>query len=328
MTQPDATMRRPVNGVLLLDKPLSMSSQTAVTRVRHLLGAMKAGHTGTLDPMASGLLPICVGEATKFARFLLDGDKTYVATVKLGIVTSTGDMEGEVMATTPVAVEPAQIAAALSRFSGEIFQTPPMYSALKHAGMPLYKYARAGRLVERRPRPVHIRALDCTRISHDALQLTVTCGKGTYMRVLAEDIGSVLGCGGCLAGLVRTAVGKLRLDAAVELEVLQEMTPAERADRLLPVDTLVHSLMRVDLDAVQAARILTGRVAQGAEGSAEGAMHRVYGPQNRFLGVGMSDGGGGIVPHRLISTGVAEHVGSMRSSALPSRQTMLEKTNS
>lgn len=295
--------RRQINGVLLLDKPTGMTSQTAVTRVKHLLCAAKAGHTGTLDPMASGLLPICLGEATKFAHFLLGADKTYLATVKLGSTTTTGDMEGDVTGTAPVVVDPPMIASVLGRFTGEIWQTPPMYSAIKHAGKPLYKYAREGTEFERKPRLVRVYAIECTGFERDELHLSVRCGKGTYIRVLAEEIGNALGCGGCLSALARTAAGSFRLDAAVSLTTLEEMARARRELLVLPVDSMVTALYRVDLDAPQAHRISAGGTLQGLNAAPCGTMVRLYGPQQEYLGVAMTEDSGTLVPRRLMSMG-------------------------
>lgn len=320
--------RTDVHGVLLLDKPVGLTSQGAVSRVRQLLAAAKAGHTGTLDPMAGGLLPVCLGEATKFARFLLDADKVYLATVKLGITTNTGDLEGSITATSPVTVGREQIVEVLRRFSGDILQTPPMYSAIKHAGKPLYKYAREGKYVERQPRMVRIHSIECAGFSRDELLLNVRCGKGTYVRVLAEDIGNALGCGGCLAGLVRTGVGCFNLAAAIPLQQLEVLDPAARQGQLLPVDALVTPLARIVLGEQQAARILTGRTVQSPHEVPAGAPVRVYGPKMRFLGVAMSDEEGMIVPRRLISTDAPEHDAREGAPALSCGETMLEKTNS
>lgn len=280
-----AQNRRRVDGVLLLDKPLGVTSQTAVTRARHLLMAAKAGHTGTLDPMASGLLPVCFGEATKFSHMLLDSDKTYAATVRLGVTTTTGDSEGEITGGSAAVFTLAEIEAVLQRFRGESLQVPPMYSALKHAGQPLYKYARAGREIPRAARPITIAALDTVSLHGDELGITVTCSKGTYIRVLAEDIGRILGCGACLAGLKRTAVGAFQLgQGALTLEELEQTPPDARAARLLPVDALVAGLPRTDLDLQQARRIVAGQVLE-LQGQAIAGLTRIYGPGQEFLGV-------------------------------------------
>ncbi|WP_347316305.1 tRNA pseudouridine(55) synthase TruB, partial [Ralstonia pseudosolanacearum] len=217
--------RRDVHGVLLLDKPIGWSSNDALIRAKRLLWAKKAGHTGTLDPLATGLLPLCFGEATKFSQDLLEADKTYEAVVRLGIRTSTADAEGEVLSERPVAVTPEQLRAAIGRFVGEIDQVPPMHSALKKDGKPLYEYARAGQTVERAARRVTIRAIDVLATDLDAAAPTVTlrvcCSKGTYIRTLGEDLGEALGCGAHLVALRRTQVGSLTLDGAVTLEALE-----------------------------------------------------------------------------------------------------------
>lgn len=280
-----AQNRHRVDGVLLLDKPLGVTSQTAVTRARHLLMAAKAGHTGTLDPMASGLLPVCFGEATKFSHMLLDSDKTYAATVRLGVTTTTGDSEGEITGGSAAVFTLAEIEAVLQRFRGESLQVPPMYSALKHAGQPLYKYARAGREIPRAARLITIAALDTVSLRGDELDITVTCSKGTYIRVLAEDIGRILGCGACLAGLKRTAVGAFQLgQGELTLEELEQTPPDARVVRLLPVDALVASLPRTDLDLQQARRIVAGQVLE-LQGQAIAGLTRIYGPGQEFLGV-------------------------------------------
>jgi tRNA pseudouridine55 synthase len=294
--------KRALDGVILLDKPTGITSQTAVLKVKRLFAAAKAGHTGTLDPLAGGLLPVCFGEATKFSHLLLDADKTYLATIKLGITTSTGDMEGAVIAAAPVRVERPAVDTVLAGFVGEVFQTPPMYSAVKHAGKPLYKYARAGVDIARQARAVRIRRVDLEMFTGDELHISLTCSKGTYVRVLAEDVGRALGCGGCLSALRRTAVGTFSLGAAVSLEALYEMTPLERDACLLPVDSLVATLPRVDLDAAQVRRITTGLAVHGVDATSAGLV-RVYGPGRNYLGIGMAESTGTIVPRRLMATG-------------------------
>jgi tRNA pseudouridine55 synthase len=296
-----AQNRRRVDGVLLLDKPLGVTSQTAVTRARYLLMAAKAGHTGTLDPMASGLLPVCFGEATKFSHMLLDSDKTYAATVRLGVTTTTGDSEGEVTGGSAAVFTLTEIEVVLQRFRGESLQVPPMHSALKHAGQPLYKYARAGREIPRAARPITISALEMVSLRGDELGITVTCSKGTYIRVLAEDIGRVLGCGASLAGLRRTAVGAFQLgQAALTLEKLEQIPPDARAARLLPVDALVAGLPRTDLDLQQARRIVAGQVVVDLQNQTPVGLTRIYGPQQEFLGVAELQAGR-LVARRLLA---------------------------
>lgn len=296
-----AQNRRRVDGVLLLDKPLGVTSQAAVTRARHLLMAAKAGHTGTLDPMASGLLPVCFGEATKFSHMLLDSDKTYAATVRLGVTTTTGDSEGEITGGSAAIFTLTEIEAVLQHFRGESLQVPPMYSALKHAGQPLYKYARAGREIPRMARPIKIAALDAVSLQGNELGITVTCSKGTYIRVLAEDIGRVLGCGACLAGLRRTAVGAFRLGQdALALEELEQIPPDARAARLLPVDVLVAGLPRTDLDLQQARRIVAGQILE-LQGPTCAGLTRIYGPGQEFLGVAELQPPDRLVARRLLA---------------------------
>lgn len=298
---PAQRQERRISGVLLLDKPAGITSQTAVSNAKRLFAATKAGHTGTLDPLATGLLPICFGEATKFSHLLLDADKTYAATLRLGVTTTTGDMEGDVTAIAPVAVEPLVVAALLTRFTGEIVQTPPMYSAVKYAGRSLYEYARAGLEVARAPRRVCIREIELAEVMHDEMRIRVTCSKGTYIRVLAEDIGRALGCGACLAALRRTAVGGFEISAAVELDALRDMTLDQRDTHLLPVDTLVAALPRVDLDQEQAQKITTGRAVQ-SPGAVQPGLVRIYGPRREYLGIAMLELPASIVPHRLMAT--------------------------
>lgn len=292
--------RRSVDGVLLLDKPSGITSHSALQRARRLFNADKAGHTGTLDPLATGLLPVCLGEATKFSHLLLDADKTYLASIRLDITTSTGDLEGDITARFPVKAELGEIEDVLKGFMGEILQTPPMYSAIKHAGQPLYKLARAGREVAREPRKVSINSLVLVGRVRDELTVRVNCSKGTYVRVLAEDIGRNLACGGCLSALRREAVGGFALSpGAVTLEQLELLTPAERDTLLLPADALVATLPRFDLDVIESRRISRGQTVERAGILAEG-LARIYGPHCEFLGVAEVTGPGGrIVPKRL-----------------------------
>src|SRR5512140_2252303 len=226
---------RPLDGVLLFDKPLELSSNIAMQKVRRLFQAEKAGHTGTLDPLATGLLPICFGEATKFTLSLLDADKRYRATIRLGQRTTTGDAEGEIIETRPVAVDEAQALAALDRFMGEIKQLPPMHSAIKHQGKPLYEYIRNGETVERELRTVFIHELKLERLEGNELEFSVLCSKGTYVRTLAEDISEVLGCGGHLIALRRTGIGEFSLEKAYTLKQLEEMNELQRDACMMPL---------------------------------------------------------------------------------------------
>ncbi len=253
--------RRPVDGVLLLDKPVGISSNTALQHARWLYRAQKAGHTGTLDPLASGLLPLCFGEATKFSQYLLDARKRYTATIRFGVTTTTGDSEGEVRATRPVDVTAEALAAALRRFTGRIAQVPPAYSALKFEGRPHYEYARAGKEVPRAPREVEIYALRLLSWTSSDAVVDVECSKGTYVRVLAEDIGEALGCGAHLTALRRTATGGFTLDEAVGFDVLEAEAEAARDARLLPAAVLVADLPTARVDAAAAGRFRQGQPA-------------------------------------------------------------------
>jgi tRNA pseudouridine55 synthase len=270
-------VRRPVHGVLLLDKPLGWSSNDALQKAKWLLRAEKAGHTGTLDPLATGLLPLCFGAATKFSQVSLEADKAYRATLNLGVRTSTADREGEVVERRPVQVDDAAIAAALTLHTGPIAQLPPMHSALKKDGKALYEYARAGLTVERTPRQITVHAIDLVSWQHDELVIDVRCSKGTYIRTLAEDIGTALGCGAHLAGLRRTASGPLTLAGAVTLEALEALDDAQRLALLSPPDTLLADWPALALDADNAGRFLSGN-RRRVPGQADQAAVRVYGP--------------------------------------------------
>lgn len=289
-----------VSGVLLLDKPGGMTSNLALQKARRLMNAAKAGHTGTLDPMATGLLALTFGEATKFSSDLLDADKSYRATLKLGVTTTTGDADGEVTTTAPVAVSDAVIDEVLVRFTGRIEQVPPMYSALKRDGRPLYELARAGVEVERAPRQVLIHSLRRVARLGDEVTLDVECSKGTYVRVLAQDIGRALGCGAHLSGLRRLRVGTLSLEGAVTLAALEPMPIDERRARLQPVDGLLCSLPRVDLDEGLAGRFRQGQ-RLAVDAGPHGARVRVYAPQNELLGTANVNDWGVVAPERLIS---------------------------
>ncbi|MEO8144252.1 MAG: tRNA pseudouridine(55) synthase TruB [Betaproteobacteria bacterium] len=293
-------LRRRLDGVLLLDKPVGPSSSAVLQSVKRLLEAEKAGHAGTLDPLASGLLPLLFGEATKFAQFGLDSIKEYVALVRLGAATDTGDAEGQVLERMAVNVDAAALALALTRFRGAIEQVPPMYSALKHAGQPLYELARAGQTVERAVRHVTVHELELLERSGDVLRLRVKCSKGTYVRQLAVDLGLALGTVAHLEGLRRTAVGGFRLDEAVTLDVLQALGDAGRLARLLPLDSLLEGLPRLELDEAQSARFLNGQ-AIALDGGAGPC--RVYGRQGPLLGIGESRPGSGLHPVRLLARG-------------------------
>ena len=306
MNAPKKTPRRLLDGVLLLDKPIGLSSNDALVRAKRLFSAKKAGHTGTLDPLATGLLPLCFGEATKFSQDLLEADKTYEATLKLGERTLTGDAEGEVVERREVQCSASDVAAILERFRGDIKQVPPMYSALKRDGKPLYEYARAGETLEREARDVTILKLELIECVLPFATIRVTCTKGTYVRTLGEDIGEALGCGAHLTMLRRTGVGVLTLEGAVTLEQI-DATPVEARDALLaPVDALLTTFDRVELDAEQTRRFLHGqklrvgdRPAHGEAGEAERV--RVYSHDSRLLGTAKMQEGV-IAPDRLIAS--------------------------
>jgi tRNA pseudouridine55 synthase len=290
---------RRVDGVLLLDKPLGLTSNAALQRVRRLYRAERAGHAGTLDPLATGLLPVLFGEATKFGGEMLAADKRYRATISLGVRTSTGDAEGEVIERRPVAVERGRIEGVLRRFVGRIEQTPPMYSALKRGGRPLYAYARAGETVEREPRTVTIHELRLEAFAGACLEVDVRCSKGTYIRTLAEDIGAALGCGAHLGALRRTEVGPFRLAAAHALADLECAPEAERVELLLPVDRLLAHLPPVALEPGAAERFAHGQTVTAPAGFPSGPL-RVYGAGGRLLGVGDCDADGLVQPRRLV----------------------------
>lgn len=286
-----------VDGVLLLDKPIGMTSNDALQKARRLFSAAKGGHTGTLDPLASGLLPLCFGEATKFSADLLDADKTYEAELKLGVTTDSGDAEGQVTATAAVNVALADILAVLPVFTGNIMQVPPMHSALKRDGRPLYELARQGIEVERAARAVTIHALEVLGFDGDCLRLRVSCSKGTYIRVLAADIGSALGCGAHLSALRRTVVGDLDLQHAVTLAHLESLQEEDRLPCLRPVDALLQSLPALTVEGEAEARFRHGNpvdVPAGLSGKI-----RVY-AQGRLIGVGEPGREGRLWPKRLV----------------------------
>lgn len=299
--------RVPVHGVMLLDKPIGLSSNDALVKVKRLLNAEKAGHTGTLDPFASGLLPLCFGEATKFAQDLLDADKTYETVVHLGITTATGDTEGEVLSRHEVDVTQDQIEAVLANFRGDIMQVPPMYSALKRDGKPLYEYARAGITLEREARPVTIHLLDFVAYQAPYLTLRVMCSKGTYIRVLGEDIGHALGCGGHLNALRRIQVGHLSIAQSHSLEALAAMTDSARLQSLAPADELLSSFPALILNDELSGRFLHGqRLSLGKEKmplvTEEGRVRVYRQSDQRLLGTGQIKEFGVLAPERLIST--------------------------
>ena len=278
-----------IDGALLLDKPLGVTSNFVLQKSKKLLEAGKAGHAGTLDPLASGLLIALFGEATKFAGLLLDSEKEYAATLKLGEKTSTGDSEGQVLETKPVSVTEAQFREGLERFRGEIDQVPPMHSALKKDGVPLYKLARRGESVERQPRRVTIREIELLRFAKPLAEIRVRCSKGTYVRTLAEDIGAALGTGAHLAGLRRTSSGRFRVEDAVGMPALEAMTLQGRRARLLPVDSLLSELPRVELDAASETKLRNGQTLEIA--ALPEGVSAVYGPGGGLIGLGRAESG-------------------------------------
>jgi len=298
-TQRPRIPKRAVHGVLLLDKPIGLSSNDALQKAKRLYRAEKAGHTGTLDPLATGLLPLCFGAATKFSQVSLDADKRYTATLKLGVTTTTADAEGEVLKTRKVDVNAADVTAACAKFIGEIDQVPPMHSALKRDGKALYEYARAGIEVEREARRVTIHEIHLMRGLHDEWTIDVRCSKGTYIRTLAEDIGEVLGCGAHLIALRRTGSGPLTLDGAVTLDELAVMSEEQRDATLMPADALVADWPSVRLDDEGAGRFLSG--VRRRTSMADTPNVRVYGPQARaFLGSAHVTAGE-LISNRLLS---------------------------
>jgi tRNA pseudouridine55 synthase len=286
-----------VDGVLLLDKPIGFTSNDALQKARRLFSAAKGGHTGTLDPLATGLLPLCFGEATKFSADLLDADKTYEAVLKLGVTTDSGDAEGQVTATATVNTEKAAILKLLPQFTGDIQQIPPMHSALKRDGRPLYELARKGIEVEREARAVTIHAIDLLDFAGDTLTLRVACSKGTYIRVLAADIGAALGCGAHLTALRRTRVGDLDLQGAVTLTDLEALDEAGRMAFLKPVDALLHTLPIVSLEGEAAQRFSHGNPVDLPAGLS--GKIRVY-ENGRLIGIGEPGAGDCLWPKRLV----------------------------
>ena len=285
--------------MLLLDKPIGYSSNQALQKIKLLYQAAKAGHTGTLDPLATGLLPLCFGEATKFAHFLTDADKVYIATLKFGITTNTGDAEGEVLSVKDVNFSKMQLEQVCSQFVGVISQIPPMYSALKHEGKAMYEYARAGVEIERAARTITIHNIEINAFDQDVATITVKCSKGTYIRTLAEDIGAQLGCGAHLIGLRRTATANYQISQAITLEQFEAMSPAQRALLLLPADSAVQHLPAITLDADSTFYLQQGQ-AIWQSGSVPQGLIRLYNEQHEFLGLGELQSDGKIAPKRLI----------------------------
>jgi tRNA pseudouridine55 synthase len=298
---------RKVNGILLLNKPLGLTSNEALQQVKAIFGACKAGHTGSLDPLASGLLPVCFGMATKVSPFLLDSDKRYQVKVCLGVTTTTGDREGEVVETQSAdAVTEQAVRDILPRFRGEIRQLPPMYSALKHKGERLYKLARKGIEVEREPRIVRIHSLTLDGCDLPEFELNVRCSKGTYVRTLAEDIGKALGCGGHVAALCRTRVGPYSMEQAVDMDTLKRISESEGRtglDRLLlPVDSAIQAWPDIHLSGDAAYYLRMGQAVLVPKAPTQGWV-RLYSSGDEFIGIGRIQEDGRVAPKRLLDAG-------------------------
>lgn len=298
MNKPRRAPRRRVDGVLLLDKPTGMTSNAALQKARWLFNAEKAGHTGTLDPLATGLLPLCFGEATKFAGELLDADKSYRATLRLGVTTDSADSDGNVLLTRPVEVDADKWRTAMADFRGEIDQVPPMHSALKRDGKPLYEYARQGIELPREARRITIYRLELVSFSGDEAVIDVDCSKGTYVRTLAADLGEALGCGAHLTALRRTRIGKLDVADAISLQQLEAQDCADRDAKLFPVDMLLADVAIARLNPFEVERVTHGQGIRW-EG-VPGARQRLYAPEGRFLGLAEQSADGWLNPRRMV----------------------------
>ncbi len=301
---------RPVNGVILLDKPTGISSNDALQKVKRIYFAEKAGHTGALDPLATGMLPICLGEATKFSQFLLDSDKRYRVIAKLGERTNTSDSDGEVVETRPVDVNLEKLEACIDKFRGESDQVPSMFSALKYQGKPLYEYARKGIEVPRESRKITVYEIILHRFEGDEVEMEVHCSKGTYIRTIVDDLGEMLGCGAHVTMLRRTGVAKYPYENMVTLEQLnelleeahrQEIAPRELLDPLLmPMDTAVEDLPEVNLIPELADMVQHGQPVQVSGAPTEGSLRLTMGEERLFIGVGEMNNDGKIAPKRLV----------------------------
>ena len=293
-------IKRVVNGVLLLDKPYGFSSNQALQKVKWLYQAQKAGHTGTLDPLATGVLPICFGEATKFAQHLTDENKTYIATVRFGVMTTTGDKEGDLISQVDCQVTHKDIEQVLPQFMGEITQVPPMYSALKVNGKPLYEYARDGVELERAPRQVTIHALRVLSCADNHAEIEVCCSKGTYIRTLGEDIGKALNVGAHLTALRRTATATYQIAHTVTIEALEQMSTEQKDALLLPVDTAITALPKIELHEDAAYYFKQGNPVW-LSGNIPAGELRIYSEVGLFLGVGQQQRDGRIAPKRVVN---------------------------
>ena len=295
---------RDIHGVFLLDKPQGMSSNDIMQKVKRIFQANKAGHTGALDPLATGMLPICLGEATKFSQFLLDADKRYLVTAKLGERTDTSDAEGQIVETREVKVKTPEILTALEQFRGDILQVPTMFSALKHNGKPLYEYARQGITVEREARPITIFELNFIEYNAPYLTLEVHCSKGTYIRTLVDDLGEVLGCGAHVTMLRRTAVANYPTEKMLDWNALQSLAAQQDLSLLdallLPMDTAVAKLPTLTLDESQAQGIGFGQRVKFDNPNRLQGQVRLFSHENRFLGVAVIDENNVIRPQRLV----------------------------
>jgi len=292
-------IKRAVSGVLLLDKPTGITSNAALQQVKRLYRAAKAGLTGILDPMASGLLPLCFGEATKFAQYPTDADKSYDLVMQLGVTTDTGDREGQILTQQTPNANLADVERAIAHFTGVIQQTPPMHSALKHQGQPLYKYARQGIEIERKPREVTLHRIVLTDFQGDTVSLSVDCSKGTYIRVLAEDIGRFLGCGAHLIALRRTCVGNFSLRDAIALDSLEALTEAERDCKLMPIDCLLEALPEVQLEQEAAFYLRQGQAIWQPKLQVQ-QRYKVYDEKHGLIGVADVGDDGKLAPKRLV----------------------------
>lgn len=301
---------REVDGILLLDKPAGITSNDALQQVKRIYAAAKAGHTGALDPLATGMLPICLGEATKFSQFLLEADKRYRVVAKLGQRTDTSDADGEVVQTRPVNVAAGELIEALDHFRGDIEQVPSMYSALKYQGKPLYQYAREGIEVPREARPITVYELKLLRFDGDEVELEIHCSKGTYIRTIVDDLGERLGCGAHVTMLRRLAVAGYPAERMLTLEQLQcildnckasDISPRLELDPLLlPMDTAVQGLPEVNLSELVAGYLLQGQAVQVAGAPLDGYVRMTVGEEHRFIGVGEIDDDGKVAPRRLV----------------------------
>ncbi|MEZ8143749.1 tRNA pseudouridine(55) synthase TruB [Enterovibrio norvegicus FF-33] len=302
---------RPVDGIVLLDKPSGITSNGALQEVKRIFFAEKAGHTGALDPLATGMLPICFGEATKFSQFLLDSDKRYVVVAKLGERTNTSDSDGEVVETRDVNVNLEQLEGFIAGFRGETMQVPSMFSALKYEGKPLYEYARAGIEVPRVARKINVYEISLLRFEGDEVEMEVHCSKGTYIRTIVDDLGEMLGCGAHVIALRRIGVSRYPIEKMVTLEQLealleqareQEVQPRELLDSLLlPLDSAVQDLEEVNLLPAVASYALQGQAVQASNAPTEGQVRMTVGEERTFIGVGEIDADGMVAPRRLVN---------------------------